>query len=456
MIMKSKIYIITILLIASGIFYGCEKFLDAKPRSALSHPNSLNDLRAILDHQSFINDVYPAIAQIAADEFFITDKGFANLPIRYSYTYIWNDQGIDPASWTKPYQAISIANVVLEALERITDGHATLRNQLEGEALFVRGWMLFTLAQVYCAPYSVNDHSDGLGLVLRLDAGSEIKIGRSQIGETYRQIFSDLTRALELLPLETEYITRPSKMVVLAALARAHLVVEDFEQAELMVDKLLSLKNDLLNYNDLDQDLRYPFLIENNKELIYFGICGSTGHFLGGPDTYINPDVYELYDEHDLRKQLYFTSGAEGMKFRGFYNGRLSDYFAGLAMDEMYLIKAECLARRGVTEEGLAFLNELRKHRYNSDFFEELSFTNNDALMYAILEERRRQLVCRGIRWIDLRRLNRDERFAVTLERRVHDGVSEKVYRLEPNDLRYTSLIPKDAIEVGKYLQNPR
>lgn len=456
MIMKSKIYIITMLLISSSIFYGCEKFLDAKPRSALSHPNSLNDLRAILDHQSFINDVYPAVAQIGADEFMISVNGFAGLPVWYKDTYVWDDQGLDIGSWVKPYQAVSIANVVLEALERIKDGHTTVRNQLKGEALFVRGWMLFTLAQVYCAPYSAKSPNDGLGLVLRLDSDSDIKIGRSGLQDTYRQIFSDLEKALELLPFESEYITRPSKAACLAALSRVHLVIENFDQAEKMVDELFKLRNGLLDYNQLDKDLAYPLSIDANKELIYYGICGSTGHFMGNANTYIAPEVYGLYDEHDLRKHVYYTNGAEGMKFKGFYNGRLSDYFAGLAMDEMYLIKAECLARREVVDEGLSYLNILREHRYDNEYFEELFVDDAETLLYAVLEERRRQLVCRGLRWFDLRRLNRDSRFAVVLERRIKDNVSESVYTLVPNDLRYTALIPRDAIEVGNYQQNPR
>src|SRR5690606_29936702 len=121
------------------------------------------------------------------------------------------------------YQAISIANVVLEALERIDGGNVRLREQLEGEALFIRGWMLFNLAQIYCEPYVVTAENKGLGLVLRMDSNSEITIGRSNLEDTYTRIFADLHSALKLLPEEGEFITRPSRLVVHAALARIYL-----------------------------------------------------------------------------------------------------------------------------------------------------------------------------------------------------------------------------------------
>ena len=69
------------------------------------------------------------------------------------------------------------------------------------------------------------------------------------------------------------------------------------------------------------------------------------------------------------------------------------------------------------------------------------------------LAERRKELIQRGLRWTDLRRLNLDPRFAVTIERVVQGAT----YQLLPNDLRYTFLIPNDEIFAnGLIEQNPR
>ncbi|MFD2556586.1 MULTISPECIES: RagB/SusD family nutrient uptake outer membrane protein [Sphingobacterium] len=452
--MKSIIKLIPVLGLSVWL-YSCANFLDAKPDNTLAHPSTLKDLRAILDNENAVNDVYPSTLAMASDEFYMTYKGYAQMTQRIQDIYIWEDQGID-AGWTTSYKAISLANVVLEALERIKGGDQRLRNQLEGEALFLRGWMFFHLAQIYCPHFSIHDTGEGLGIVLRMDSSSEVKIGRSSLKETYRQIFGDLNRALELLPEESEYITRPAKLACYGALARAYLTVEDFVAAEEMVDKLLKRKDELWDYNTVSGVGLYPFVLADNIELIYYGRAASTGEFIYNPNTYIDPALYSLYEEHDLRKNLYYTAGAEGMKFRGYYHGKLADYFGGIGMDEMYLIKAECAARREDTPTGLRYLNTLLQHRYNSDYFNSLTILDSDILLRRTLEERRKQLVCRGLRWQDLRRLNRTKSLETTIHREMEIDGELKVYTLEPNSLRYVFLIPYLATEMGHYEQNPR
>ncbi|MNN11424.1 SusD family protein [compost metagenome] len=77
---------------------------------------------------------------------------------------------------------------------------------------------------------------------------------------------------------------------------------------------------------------------------------------------------------------------------------------------------------------------------------------DRDAIIAKILAERRKELVFRGLRWPDLKRLNIDERYKIQLKRIV-DG---KEYLLEPNSLKYVLLIPQDAIDEGKLEQNKR
>lgn len=452
--MKNIVKLISVLALSVWL-HSCADFLDAKPDNTLAHPSTLKDLRAILDNENGVNNVYPSTLAMASDEFYMTYQGFTQMTQRIQDVYIWEDQGID-AGWTTSYKAISLANVVLEALERIKGGDQHLRNQLEGEALFLRGWMFFHLAQIYCQHFSIHDTGEGLGLVLRMDSSSEVNIGRSSLKETYKQIFEDLNRALELLPENAEYVTRPAKLACYGALARAYLTVEDFDAAEKMVDQLLRQKSELWDYNTVKGNGLYPFVLADNVEMVYYGRAVSTGEFIYNPNTYIDPALYELYEEYDLRRSLYFTAGAEGQKFRGYYHGALADYFAGIGIDEMYLIKAECAARRRDVETGLYYLNTLLRHRYDSSYFTSLNITDSDILFHKILEERRKQLVCRGLRWQDLRRLNRTEGLETTIRREMIINGELKVYTLKPNSLRYVFLIPYLATEMGKYEQNPR
>ncbi|MNL77641.1 hypothetical protein D3C87_2038720 [compost metagenome] len=72
--------------------------------------------------------------------------------------------------------------------------------------------------------------------------------------------------------------------------------------------------------------------------------------------------------------------------------------------------------------------------------------------MPLILEQRRKELIFRGRRWADLKRLNKEPRFAKKIVR-VLDG---ETYSLEPNSLKYAIKIPQIVIEQSGITQNIR
>lgn len=81
-----------------------------------------------------------------------------------------------------------------------------------------------------------------------------------------------------------------------------------------------------------------------------------------------------------------------------------------------------------------------------------LSGLSGDDLMKRIVEERRKELVFRGIRWLDLKRYNFYPELRVTLERNYNeDGAS-----LPPGDTRYTFLIPPAEMNLNPLIQNVR
>jgi hypothetical protein len=68
------------------------------------------------------------------------------------------------------------------------------------------------------------------------------------------------------------------------------------------------------------------------------------------------------------------------------------------------------------------------------------------------LLERRKELCFRGLRWQDLRRLNKEPEYAKTLTRKI-DGIT---YTLPPNDPKYVFPIPPNVIALSGMQQNPR
>src|SRR3546814_18337069 len=77
---------------------------------------------------------------------------------------------------------------------------------------------------------------------------------------------------------------------------------------------------------------------------------------------HVDTALYEIYEDDDLRKRLIFSTVDGRQDYRGSYSGSIVP-FVGLAVDELYLIKAECLVRQGMTEAGLGVLARWEERR---------------------------------------------------------------------------------------------
>lgn len=121
------------------------------------------------------------------------------------------------------------------------------------------------------------------------------------------------------------------------------------------------------------------------------------------------------------------------------------------------MIRAECKARAEDVGGAMSDLNTLMRNRWdkNVTYVPFVAVNALDALKQ-VLNERRKELVFRGLRFADLRRLNSDSRFATTLTRKLTIGGLEQTYSLPPNDPRYTLLIPELVMQSTNMIQNPR
>ena len=122
-----------------------------------------------------------------------------------------------------------------------------------------------------------------------------------------------------------------------------------------------------------------------------------------------------------------------------------------MAVDELFLIAAECYARMNQVSTAINKLNELLITRWKTGTFVNFTASTKEEALAVILAERRKELLIRGLRWSDLKRYNRDGA-NITLTRTVNG----KNFQLPPNDLRYAIAIPEEIIELTQIPQNPR
>lgn len=458
--MKCKKFNILIFVSIMGLFAvtSCEKYLDVKPDSTISTPQTLKDLRAMLDNESRINQTYPGLLEVGTDDYYLNFDQITSQYQLYQDFYFWKRELINSgtSSWQASFGTILVANVVLESLEKIASSDISLKTELSGEAHFVRGLCYYYLALVYCQTYKYGNENNQLGLPIRLGSDSNVKVQRSSLEKTFEFIIAELKLARELLPEQVAVKTRPSKAAASAALAKVYLYMQDYQNAEKMALEVYDKSNALLDFNKLDIQSNRPFPALHD-EMIYLAYSVENAELLNEDDLNISQELYNLYDEVDLRKKVYFKDKGDGAKgFKGNYASNFSSYFAGMAMDEIYLILAECHTRRGRRSDGLIFLKELLTKRYQNGEYQLPDFTTDIQALKYILQERRKELIFRGVRWSDLKRLNLDKEFETRLSREVDDGTHVQTIYLEPNDSRYVYPIPESVIVLGGIEQNTR
>ncbi len=116
----------------------------------------------------------------------------------------------------------------------------------------------------------------------------------------------------------------------------------------------------------------------------------------------------------------------------------------------MYLIRSEAHARAGRVTEAMDDLNALMITRWNnSEPFPLFTATDQADALSKILTERRKELYGRGLRWMDIKRLNK-EGANITLKRMING----QTYTLAPNADYYALPLPADIIKLTGIPQN--
>ena len=443
------------------LFTGCkEGYLDIKSDQSLLVPATLQDLQALLDNPEKMN-YGPALHIISTDDYKIFTTGnWAALTAPQRNAYIWAEdifEGASSADWNRPYEQVFYSNVVLDQLAKIdrTPKNETEWNTLKGSALFYRAMAFFQLVNMFAAPYKASEAASTPGIPLKISSDVNERPGRGSVQEVYQRILTDLSDAYALLPdVQSTRLTRPAKLCVDALLARIHLVMGHYEEAYNHADAAIKAKPTLLDYNSLSGTSNRPisFNTAANSEVIYWHWAISYS-FASSAVVSIAPDIVASYHNDDLRRSIFLRNRGNNIyTFKGNYTGD-TFLFTGMAVDEMYLIRAECHARLNDVDRSMRDLNTLMKARWNMrSAFPQFTATTSDEALRLVLSERRKELITRGLRWSDLRRLNQDTRFAATLKREL-EGME---YSLPENDKRYVFPIPQNEIDNNNIDQNER
>lgn len=440
-----------VLLFISLISLSCADFLDAKPSIKMTVPTKADDLYAVLNNVRTLNySNAAALSEMASDNVHVIPEVLqAVISVDTRNTYTWSNF-IAVSFWFNNYRKIGPSNVVLDNVELVTYKNKEEKTELLGMAYFYRSYSYLELAQVFSKPYN-EANKEALGLVLRQSSDVNEKSVRSNLEQTYQYILADFKRAANLLPVDKPlYPTRPYKASAYAALARTLLIMGDYAQAKLYADSCLELSSALMDYRDIATKA-YAFEKFNPEVVFYSEMFGST--FLTEATARVSHSFYNSYADEDQRKRLFFSLKPDGFRaYVGDYAKASSGTkFCGLTTAEVILIQAECMVRGNDLAGARNSIDRLLKMRYTHSAIPNIGGMNQTDLLKFVLEERRKELLFRGLRWSDMRRLSVEELGADRWER---DMVSETFVMTKERLKDFAYKIPELVIEQSGIEQN--
>ena len=448
--MKKKIY--NILLIASCItLASCDKFLDIQPKGIVI-PESCEDYEKLLNYAQLEkgSDNYPSYM---TDDIFIPDKDdyvdWEGLSIPKQNLYSFNSEVYGDSEsdglWEYSYNRIYYFNVIAEEVMASTDASETHKKEVRAEALVGRAFEYLTLVNAYAKQYDPATADTDPGVPLTLDQDiNKTNLQRASVQQVYNQIKKDLDEAATFLPDKPKLNAfRASKPVGNGMLARMYLYMSKYKEALTYAKMSLEQNKALLDLTKckiVDPTVGIgrhdvPEKAEN-PENIYIRLAPQVFELSGS--LYGSEDLISKFDKNkDQRFLLYFTRQIDTEVYTHDMWAQYIRANMAMATPEMYLIAAECEARIGTKENAMAYYNDLRDKRILDNVH--LTAKDNDEALKMILDERRRELAMTGcMRLLDLKRLNRDPRFAKTITHTIK-GVD---YQLKPNDPKYILPIP--------------
>lgn len=457
------------LVFISLLLFSCESFVEETPKGNLI-PETVDDLGMILDAFDPYDDnaiTYShANSILMSDDSRLPDIVASGVSSAGQNAYVWADHLYEPTSddrdWNGFYHVIYLCNYILENIDNAPEGDGVYgRNFVKGNALVNRANSYFVLVNLYGKHYDSNTSSTDLGVPMPLESDINLTYARSTVKEVYDQVRQDLEEAAELLSNTADYTFQGTKPAALGLLARLHLYQGNYKKAWEYAEQVRTLMPELMDYNTIGQETPGqpdfgitnwpPFSGWEKPDVIFFKWESDFSS-----QYYVSDELLALMDQTvDLRFINFFTDykyNSFDQDPNGYRCSDIADFNRGISLGEVVLTEAEAKLRDNDVNGALLALNAVREKRYVAGT-PELTETNPDALLQLILDERRRETLFKGLRWFDLKRLNKDPKTAKTITRTLF-GES---YTLEPGSKRYVLPIPRKVIELNSLIeQNPR
>lgn len=451
-----NIFLLSALFMAIG-FTACDEYLGVIPKGE-KIPETLDDFEAMLRYEYGNHRVDVNQALILLNDRWVSGSYLSYYPL-YKANYMWDESAdrielnkADETTYYASYSAINTFNLVIENALSSTEATESEQEEVWAQAKVLRAMTYFNLLNFYADTYDEATASNRLSVPLITSADVNAPHTQVNIQEMYDFILADLDEALPYLPEDAATILHPSLGAAYAFYARVYLQMNNYSKALEYANKALGENNELYDWTSYyeankaqienpDSYIRTSSPMDYSYVENYSYRHGSTYYF--GSENSLTIQRAQQFEEGDARflsRWKLRTVGADT-----YYNGTLQGYFnyGGITTVEVYLIKAECLARDIDINGALEILNKVRQTRILPSGYTDLTATDKDGAINHIIQTKRNELIMTLIPFCDIRRLNHEGKYITTLSK-VVDG---ETLTLSPSSHLWTMPFPQGAIE---------
>lgn len=328
---------------------------------------------------------------------------------------------VDREFWAEIYEAVNMANQMINSSFEPLESVRAQFNQLVGEAHALRALAYFDLVRIFAQHYTFTPDASHPGVPLVLEFDVTNKPARNTVKEVYDQVISDFTQAISLMTIDPPNSGRFSKEAAQALLSRVYLYKEDYANAEAMATAVIqSGKYSLATASEYPTMFLNGFSAESIFEMVYTATDNPGSNHLGGMyketgygDYLPANSLLAMMDDNDVRKTMFTTDPNLQGQYASFRVNKYPSTGAAIGTDnlpvirlsEVYLNRAEARVQQGNDTGAQADLNLIRQRALPSAA--PVTATGAD-LLAEILKERRIELCFEGHRLFDITRHKQD------------------------------------------------
>lgn len=448
------------LIIIASIFTSCNNFIDEMPKG-VRVPTTLADYEALLRDEYSVNYLPCVQALYLINDRQLGDNTCRNVDNLNTANYMWKEDKDRAALnsstedvFDNGYGILGVVNTVLEYVPGSTEATQAEKDEVMAYAYAIRAFTLFQIVNFYADAYdpSTAASTPGVPLIYSGNLGSPWHQGT--VKEVYDQILADFNKALELgVPEKSMTVIHPDRASVEAGLARVYLSMRDYDAALSHAQAALDHNSELFDWVEYYEEYKNRIEDPEDYNLIsspmahlnvenYWFCSGQGNPNYPTRNIDIPVDRANRFEDGDCKLACSWKryESSTDVYFRGMLNGYYN--LAGITTPEVYLIKAECQARKGDIEGALATLDEVRKTRIHPDYYSPSVASDVAEAIDRIRLTKDNELLGSMIPFIDLKRYNAEGTYPRTLIK-TFDG---QTYTLSPSSHLWTMVYPANSI----------